>query len=267
MADPISTIVGGFVSFLEFLVHQAIGILIVLLIVAVIWLKFYKPKPIDMQKELSKKYFEATEERLGFHKPKKLGLCNYPYRVEDIAKMPIHQIKYDHISDIVGVNVFGVITNIADLMTFSATAKREDYQKLIKDNKEAIKQDKFWIVFACKQKGKGLIFSQVKKTLLFLKPSQIINVDSNDDVIRVRGFGITPIGEYEIINDEMANVNRLQLLSDTVRLIDGEVTLAAWGSMADVVTEAMRANPSYRQTIAETGIKMLDKPQTTEAQV
>jgi hypothetical protein len=255
-------IMASVIGVIDSLIHNILGLAIIALIAGFIYLKYLKPKPIDMGKEVFRKRWEATTTRLRLPMKKQLALCSYPMSTEELQKMPIYQIQHQNIGSIIGINVFGVITNPKTLMSFINSPNTENYDKLVEENQEYINKDKFWLAFACEKGSTGRpMFKKTHRTMLFIKPNQIINLNSSDNIIRVRGFGLTPIGDYEIINDENININRTQFVSDTTHTISEEVVLGAYSMLGTIVEKAISGDAPYRKEIAKEGIKVLNVPE------
>lgn len=254
---------------LEALMHNVIGLGILALVGFFIYLKFFKPVPLDMGKEVFNKLWDATTEILRLSSPKEIGLCSYPMTAEEISKSPIHHIQHQNIGNCIGINAIGILNDVESLQNlkrFTEEFNEDNYKRLLSRIKESGNIDKFWLVFAVKNivGTTFLFFPKYKKTLIFVKPKQIINVSKFDHVIRVRGFGVTPLGEYQLINDEDVNINRQQLLSDTVENINQELLLGAWARMGEIVQNAMQSDSTYRKETAIEGIKVLSTPEKQE---
>lgn len=225
-----------------------------------------KPKPIDMGKEVFEKYWDATAERLRLKTPKKLALCTYPATMEELREN-IHQLKYDHISNIIGFNVAGVITDDKTLYELSEAADTKTFEKMKKENEAAIKEDKFWFIFACEKKTTQWLFPKTQRRLIWVKAGQIINLNSSENVIRVRGLGLTPQGyQNELINDEQVNINRKQLMLDNIAIMNEEVVLKAYSNLANIVQEAIKSDSGYRKDVAVEGVKALVPSKPEEGQ-
>ncbi len=249
------------IGVLDSIAHNFIGLVIFALVVFYLYIKWSKVKPLDMGKEVFNKQWDATAERLRLLCVKTLAICSYPLTVEELRSMAIHQIQHLPIGNVVGINVFGIITKVETLIKLSKDLTEDNFNKLIEENAGAIKDDKFWLVFAIERITGGLpFFRSKKKSLLFLKPAQIININSSDNIIRVRGFGLTPLGEYEIINDENISITRPQLLADTIQNINEELVLGGWAKMGTIVTNAMQSDAVYRKGIAEKSVEVLSSP-------
>jgi hypothetical protein len=266
MADVLSGLVVMAISAFGTIARFVLGGIFVLLILLVIYLIWFRDKKSNKAKERFTKRFEATAERCGFVSKKLLALCPYPYSLEDM-KNPIYQLNHQPIGWIIGANVYGIIHSFETLLKYTKSdGKNDELKKLIEENKEAIEQDKFWIVYAYQKAIKGIwVFKRNKRSLLFVKPSQIINSSSIDGIIRVRGFGIQSLGEYEIINDENANLTRMQLFKDLQQLDAEEITLGGWDYIGETVTHSMTADSSYRKDLAYASIKPASTPVHSEA--
>lgn len=255
MTGVIDNIFNVFMGLFDSLAKNALAIIILGAIALAIYLHYGKPKPIDMSEVVFKKFWDATTERLRMPAPKKLALCSYPLSVAELRET-VNQVHYTPVGDIVGVNIVGTLTDVKELVKFKDNISNEELNKIINENQEAIENSKFWFVFACQQTmGGKFLFKTVRKTLIFVKPNQIIDMNSNDQVIRIRGYGLMPLGQYEVVNDENININRKQLFADTWRIINDEVTLAAWGAMGETVKEAMKSDSYFRKRAAEEGSK------------
>jgi len=248
---------GGIIMLMDAIIKYGIGLLIVAILGLMFYLWFMKPNPTDMGKEVFEKYWDATAERLRLKTPKKLALCTYPASMEELREN-IHQLKYDHIGNIIGFNVAGVITDDKTLYDLSENADSETFERIKEENKEAIKENRFWFIFACEKKTTQWLLPKTQRRLIWVKAAQIINLNSSDNVIRVRGLGLTPQGYCnELINDEQVNVNRKQLMLDNIAIMNEEVLLKAYSGMADIVQECIKSDSRYKKEVALEGVKAI----------
>jgi hypothetical protein len=241
-----------------------IGLLFIGLIGYIVYIIFVKPKPIDYGNMLFLKLFEAGKERLPLKPSKKLALCPMSINVEDIRTLPIHQIHHQPIGDIVGLNVLGVITSMKELYDLSNDPSNENYQKLLLANQEAIKNDKFWICLCYQRQVGKFIIPITKKCILLLKEKQIVSISSLDNVIRVRGYGLLPVGQYELVVDHDLSTNYKQFVLDQEQLISSEIILASFGKLGQIVESAMKSDSVYRKDVAITGLNVVNKPETKD---
>ena len=266
MVSVIDQITNVFVGLVEGIFHNLIGLGVLAAVVFFIWLKFGKPQPADLGKEIFKKEWEATTERLGLESPKKIGLCSYPMDVEELRKNPIHQIQYSLIGNVVGVNVMGARTSIERILSLSQKFTEKELADFLVQNQEAIDSNNLWIVFAIESSmGGRFLFKKTKKTLLHCKPNQIIDMNSKDDVIRLRGWGITPQGQSELVNDEQVTLNLYQLKLDRQKIIFDEIDLGTMSKMGDYVGKATKLDSGWRKETALQGVGMMSQPVSEEA--
>jgi len=256
MADVLTNIGAIGLGIFDTILHYSLGFAILAVVSLFLYLYFIKPKPIDERKELFDDYWEATTERLGLHAPKKLAIISVPFTAEE-ANENIHQLRHELIGDIVGINIAGVMTDEKTLYEMTNNLDSKTYKKMVEENKEEIDYNRFWFILACKRRTKGIILPKVKKTLIWVKSNQIININSSDDIIRVRGFGLIPQGYNEIIDDENINITRKQLLSDTVKMIDENVILKVYGHHSETIELAMRSDSNFRKEVSFEGVKAL----------
>jgi hypothetical protein len=261
----VSDILGIITGVAEGFTHNLIGLAIVGVIAFFVYLKWGKPKPVNMAEVIFKKQYEATAERLKLLKPKKLGLCSYPMSAAEL-KNNIHQIKHDIIGNVIGINVVGVRTNVKTLVKLARNFSEKEVSDFLETNKEYIDKDKFWLVFAVeRQIGGRFLFPKVSKALIYCKPPQIIDMNSNDDVIRVRGFGITSQGAgYEIINDENTILNINQLALDTSNIMEIETGLSMVSRLGDYSEAASKLDSETRKTALLSGLHVLNPPVSQE---
>jgi len=234
---------------LKGLLDTAVGLSIAGLIGYLIYSYFNKPQEINWGKEIFKKNWEATV-GMGLRNKKKLVLCTFPFKSKEIDK-PWYQIPTQEMGQAVGLNFFGIYSNIETLKTYAKDPKNSNWDRVIEENKEFIKNDKFWVVLAYERTVSGFPMATTKKSLLFAKPDQIISINDSDDTIRLRGHGRQSIGENEIITDDNINYNRMQLTIDNSICINQEILLSAWSNMGETVTRAMKANPEMRASFAD----------------
>ena len=200
MADILTTIGVFFSGFLNALVKNAVLIGILAVIGFAIYLYFNKEKKVDIGYELFKKQYDTTAERLKLSTPKVLALCSYPQTVEELKKLPMYQIQHQPFGEVVGVNVYPVITTIESLVKLAHKPDSKTLDDLLKQVKEENPKEDQWIVFAIKKKvGGKWLFPEVKESLVWIKQNQLINFNSNDKIIRVRGFGVGTLGFYEYV--------------------------------------------------------------------
>jgi hypothetical protein len=147
----------------------------------------------------------------------------------------------------------------------SKNFSESELKLFLEANKTVIDKDTFWLVFAVERRvGGRWLFPKVSKTLLYCKPDQIIDMNSRDNVIRIRGVGITPQGAYELINDENVNVNVKQLLKDKSDVIFDEITLGTMSKMGEFVENAIKLDSEYRKRMGEAGINVQNNPVSNE---
>ena len=264
-----ASIVADFFSFIlgviDGITHNALGGLIAGVVILFLYIRWLNPKAVDMNQVIFKKEFEATAEQQRLPKPKKLMMLSMPLTMEEYNKNPIHQIQHNIIGVVVGINVVGVRTSITRLAQLCKGWGEGELNKFLKENEQAIKDDKLWIVFATKRKVGGfLLFTKYVNDLIYLKPNQIINVNSKDDYIRVRGFGLQPQGFYTLVTDEAINTNVKQLMLDKVDVMFDEVGLSTVSRMGDYVTKAMEMDSATRKEAALKGLDVLLPPKSGE---
>jgi hypothetical protein len=265
VASIISDIFGLLVGLAEGLTHNVIGLAIVGIIAFFIYIKWGKPKTVNMMDVIFTKEWEATTERLRLPVRKVVGLCSYPMSTDELRNSPIYQIQYQNIGEVVGINVLGIRTNIKTLVKLSKNFSESELKLFLEANKTVIDKDTFWLVFAVERRvGGRWLFPKVSKTLLYCKPDQIIDMNSRDNVIRIRGVGITPQGAYELINDENVNVNVKQLLKDKSDVIFDEITLGTMSKMGEFVENAIKLDSEYRKRMGEAGINVQNNPVSNE---
>lgn len=253
-----------FVGLLSMLVHNAPGLIAVAAICVAIYLYFSKPKDRDEQKILAKKQWEAGKERLPFKTKKTLALCPYPQSTEEL-KSNIYNLNYQPIGGIVGINQFPILNNLKQLKKLAEKPSNEELKKMVEDNKEYIAQDKYWVIFCCERRTGGKwLFPEMKHTLIMAKPNQIIDMNSHDNVIRVKGTGLMPIGEYELVVDNFSIVNYAQLNLDVQDLISNEIALGGFGKLGKIAGIAMGVDTPFRKDIAEKSIDIAKQPTQTE---
>lgn len=260
----IGDIFGMIVDLADFALHNIIGLGIFCIVVFILWLFFMRPKPRNIQQEIFNKLWDTTSTRLRLKAKKTVAICTYPDKIEDLRKTPIHQLNYTVEGEIVGVNAVGVESTLNELIKYSDLEDEEGLNKILELNKEWIEQDKFWLIFAYTNKTKGFILPKVKRGLLFVKPYQIINQDSSDNIIRLKGIGLRPVGEYEIVVDDFMNINKTQLVMDTIKNINEEVLLGSWAQLSQIVEAAMKSDSLFRKETALEGIKVLPSPGRSE---
>lgn len=268
MADLVTATGVWVTGILSVVVKNFIMIGIVVLVLLILYLKYGKPKPINEGKELFNRQYDAIDERLRFKTPKLLGLCVYPDKIEDLAKTPLYQLHYQPFGEIIGVNAYPILTHPESLFKLAEKGDSESYKKILAEFKEKFPNDNHWIVFAVKKKvGGKFLFSKVKKTLVWVKPSQIIDLNSRDNVVRVRGSGLGHIGLYDYITDEVAQVSHYQLESDLIKLISGRTNLRHWDLLGTITGKAMQGDSDWRKILASEGAKARSdkQPENTEA--
>lgn len=261
--EDLSSVVLGVI---EGATHNALAIVIVLFLAYIAWLWWGKPKPVNLAQEIFKKQWGATVDTLGLENPKTIGLCSYPLSIQELRSMPMHQIHYRNIGKVVGINMTGIRTSVKKVVELSKEGvTTESLKKFMEDNKDTIDQDKFWVMFAIERNVGGFfLFPKIRKTLLFAKESQIINIDSHDDIIRLRGFGVHPQGEYELVVDKDFVINSTQLNLDTAHITFDETTLGTLARMGQFVEKAIDLDSKFKKDVAVEGIKTLAAPQGQE---
>jgi len=261
MAGVLDDILNFFFGLFDMLTKNFLGTLILGAILLYLYLRYGKAKPINLSQEIFKKQWEATTETLKISSIKKLGLCSLPMTIEELKNLPMHQLKYESIGDVIGINMTGVRTSIKKLLEISKKMSKEQIEKFLIENKDQIDLDKFWVIFAIRRRVGGFfLFPNIRKTLLFCKMNQIINIDSNDSIVRVRGYGIQPQGEYELIVDNNYVINAKQLSLDTADVTFEEVTLGTLGYMGQLLQNAINLDSTYKKDVAMEGIKILPQP-------
>ncbi len=260
----LSDITNAIIGIADSLIHNILGLAILGLIAFFIYIKFFKAKEVDESYELFRKRWGAATSRLRFKSPKKLALCPMALTVEELREQPQYQIQYQLIGNIIGINCIGgdpniqdkPIKNIKTLENFAKDTSEQNYFKLLAENQKLIDNDKFWITLACEKVVGGIpIFRKKEQTLIFMKPKQIININSNDNVIRVRGMGLEPVGYYEIVTDELININTARMVRDDTTTIMREVVLKAYGDMGTAIKHAMATDSDFRKDAAKEGLR------------
>lgn len=238
--------------------QNAIGLMFVCFLGIIFWLWWMRPKAIDKGKEVFDKLYETTSTKLGGGINKKLAICTYPDNIEKLRETPIHQLRYTVHGEVIGVNAIGIENGLDELIKYSK-GEVDNLDKILKENKEYVNQDRIWIIFAYKCKTKGFILPKVKKGLIFVKPNQIIDMESSDNIIRIKGIGMRPVGWYEVVVDDMIKINKNQIYLDTIQMINEEVTLGTMSKMADMIEYAIKSDSLFRKTTALEGIGLLNR--------
>jgi hypothetical protein len=261
VADVISFLMGA----LDYITHNALGGLLLGVVVVFLYIRWLKPKAVDMNQVIFKKEFEATAEQQKLPTPKHLMMLSMPITMEEYNKNPIHQIQHNIIGLVVGINVVGVRTSVTSLAQLCKGWGEGELDKFLKENEQSIKDDKLWIVFATKRRVGGILFfTKYMNDLIYVKPNQIISVNSIDDYIRIRGFGLQPQGFYTLVTDEAINTNVKQLMLDKVDVMFDEVGLSTVSRMGDYVTKAMEMDSATRKEAALKGLDVLLPPKSGE---
>jgi len=257
----VTAIIGGVA---QGFTHNILAVIIAVLIGFWMYLKWGKPKPVNMAELMFKKEWEATTEQLRMLKPKMLALCPYPQSTEEL-KSAIGQIKYDLIGKVIGVNVVGVRTSVKDVVKLAKNFNETELKEFTEKNAAYIQSDKFWVVLAIERRiGGRFLFPKVTKSLLYLKPSQIIDFNSKDDVIRVRGFGLTPQGQYLLLNDEKINLNLNQLVLDQENIMGIETVTSSYSKLGEIVEYASGLDSGHTKRLVEGGLRVQETPTSTE---
>jgi hypothetical protein len=266
MASLFADITSILMGLVEGFTHNIIGLAIVALVAFLIWMKYGKPKPVNEIEVIFKKEWEATVERLGLPSPKKLLITSWPISTEEIKKMPIHQVHYQPIGNVIGINIASVRNNIYNIIKLSKQFTDSELAKIKLEYADEIKEDKFWVVFAVTRRTGGMfLFPKTLKTLIHCKPKQIIEMNSRDDNIMVRGVGLQSIGPYELIIDkEDTNITIKQLLQDKVDLVFDEITLGTVSKMGTYVEKATQMDTEFRKEVIRQGIPIMQKPESQD---
>jgi len=270
MADPLTGIGLLASSALGELMKSVIGIGILILVGWILYMAFFRPQPVHMNRIVFDKNWDATNDRLGLTSPKKLCLVPMSQSVEEIRKLPEYSIFHRPFGDITGVNMYPVSNSIPRLLAFAKNLDKKSYDDLIESNKEAIEQDRFWIAFSYKRvvSSKIPMFPTVKKTIIFIKPRQLININSANNEIYVRGVGLQPIGEYELIVDESSNITIEQFIKDQAQIISREVELSTWDLLAELMKKGMGLDTAMRKDLIKEGMNIAQSPTSNqEAQI
>jgi len=269
MADPLTSF-GIFISSgLGEIGKILLGIIILAVVIWVLIRAFGSPKPINMGKVVFQKNWDATT-TLGFSNSKKMCICPMAQDIEDIKKLPEYQIHHLPVGNIVGVNIYPVIHSIPLLMSFAKKADKESYTQVIEENKKLIEEDKLWIMFALKSQRGSLLFGLfpiMKKTLVYVKPNQIISVNSADNNILVKGFGLQAIGEYMLVVDHNTNINMEQFIKDQAKMISREVELSTWDMHAEIVKKSMGLDSGTKKDLIRDAMKIPQQPTNPEAKI
>jgi len=242
-----------------FISHNAIALIIASLLGLLIWLKYGKPKSINEIDIIFKKEWEMSVGELRLKSPKKLLITSWPISIEELKKNPMHQIHYEYIADIIGINSVCIRNSVKSILNLSKNLSDEELKKFFDENEEAIREDRFWIVFAVRKRIGGVfLFPKIRKTLLYCKPHQLIEVNSKDDAIRVRGVGLSSIGPYELITDftnPMLHIKQLNL--DKFDQTWDEVNLKQTARFGEIMDKAMNMDTDLKKGLMFRGLDII----------
>lgn len=113
--------------------------------------------------------------------------------------------------------------------------------------------------------GGNFLFPKTIKSLINCKPYQLIEANSRDNNIMVRGVGLQSIGPYElIIDNDGSNLTIKQLLQDKVDLVFDEITLGTVSKMGTYVEKATQMDTEFRKEVIRAGIPVMQKPESTD---
>jgi hypothetical protein len=249
-----------------FISHNAIGLILAAMIGLFLWIKYGKPKPVNEIDQIFNKEWETSVERLRLKDPKKLLITSWPIDIAELKKTPLHQIHYEYIADVIGINAVCVRNSAKSIIGLSKKLTDAELQDFFKENEEAIKEDRFWIVFAIRKRiGGNFLFKKIRRTLLYCKPNQLIEVNSRDDAIRVRGVGISAIGPYELITDftnPMLHIKQLNL--DKFDQTWDEVNLKQTARFGEIMDKAMNMDTDLKKGLMFRGLDILQKQEGQE---
>jgi len=244
MADIITEIGSIIIGIFEGFINNLFGVILTIGVLVLIYIAYVKPKPQDMGKILFQKYWEVTAEQCKLKESKKLALVPLTHSIEELKK-PINQLYFQPIGDIIGINTLSTVVSFEDLQSFNNKPSDETLNKLRVEHKTI--EDPLWLVFAYKKKLGGGFFSKSKKALIFVKEYQIITLNSSDNNIYIRGFGITPVGEYEVINDEIIAYNRMQQFKGITNIMTEEIALSTFAGMGHIVEKSITMDAEFRK--------------------
>lgn len=254
--------VGAFVS------RNIIAIGLVIVAVTYIYFKYSKPKQINQIDVIFNREWEMTTQALKLPIPKKLLITAWPMSAEDLVKVPIYQIHYTEISDVIGINVVGVRSSVKSIVQLTQKLDDASLKKFLEDNKSAIDADRFWITFATRKKiGGRWLFPKVIRGLIYCKPSQLIEINSHDNVIRVKGIGLSSIGPYQLITEHrnpILEVKQLEL--DLFDVTWSEVNLSQTGKLTAIVDKTMNLDTDTKKMLMFKGLEIVPKQKGFEVE-
>lgn len=269
MSEIVDGVSAFFSGILDAIVRNVTGFLILGLFIAIIYIILSKKPEINLGEELFNKFWDVTAETLKFKSPKQLILCPYPksMNAEDLRDI-VNQIHYEPIGDVVGVNGMGKGIDSSIIKNLSNYPDNANLKAIREQYEDKINNGDLWLVFAVKRKiGGKFLFPKVLKSLILVNPNQVINMSDKDNKIYVRGFGIHPIGEYDVVTDEDVIRTKRQARIDITHWIEEEGLLNEWGRLGDIVEKAIKGDSGYRKELARGSSIIAPQNMSHEAEI